>query len=106
MQPNPNRAANSPAQGVRTLAVPGAAIAAGAADGSPVTHASCDPAAIWGAPAPLVSAAVLGSTVAVCYGRAAQVLTVNPADGSLVRAGELQYAQQLSALAVRAAARP
>ena len=85
---------------MRTLAVPGAAIARGAADGSPDAHALCDPAAIWQAPAPIVSAAVLGGTVAVGYGRMAQVLTVNPVNGSLALAGELQYAQQLSALAL------
>lgn len=79
---------------MRTLAVPGAAGAGAAAGASP------HPAAVWRAPAPLLSAAVLGGTVAMGYGRTAQVLTVDPADGSLALAGELHYAQQLSALAL------
>lgn len=92
-QPNPDRAGGL-TQEVRTLGVPGAAGIGAAAGASP------HPAAVWRAPAPLLSAAVLGGTVAVGYGRTAQVLTVDPADGSLACGRELQYAQQLSALAL------
>lgn len=77
------------AQEVRTLAVSGSGYdAAGAA-------AAADPAAAWRAPAPLMTASVSGSVVAVGHGCTATVLLVDAADGSLTLLLELGYSQQV-----------
>ena len=91
-------------QGVRTLAVPPAAddAAAGAAAGA----AEAGMAAVWRAPAPLVTAAVLGSVAAVGAGATAHVLLVDAASGAPLRARRAPGPAGARSAARRAACAP